>query len=134
MRGHAFAAAAAVELFDVKASGQSHNGARTSAWLFRKTAHYEDMGDAAKYLDLAVRLRGLLASAVDEDYAQASETLAGYRKTLASPTTPGQTWARLLTSFLMPEHVDWVEEDFALLSRSHLCVADGRFAHDGAAG
>ena len=120
MRGLAFAAAAAVELFDVKASGQPHNGARKSAWLSRKTGHYEDMGDAAKYLDLAVRLRGHLASAVDEDYAQASETLARYRKTLASPATPGQTWARLLTSFLMPEHVDWVEEDFAILSRSHL--------------
>jgi hypothetical protein len=119
-RGHAFAAAAAVELFDVKASGQLHNGARTSACLSRKTGHYEDMGDAAKCLDLAIRLRAHLASAADEDYEQASETLMGSRKTLANPTTPGQTWARLLTSFLMPEHVDWVEDDFALLSRSNL--------------
>jgi len=119
-RGHAFAAAAAVELFDVKAAGRLHQGVRSSAWLSRKTEHYEDIGEAAKYLDLAVRLREHLASAADEDYEQSSETLAGYRRTLTNPTTPGHAWARLLTSFLMPDHVDWVEEDFALLSRSHL--------------
>lgn len=119
-RGHAFAAAAAVELFGVNASGRQHDGVRTLAFLSRKTEHYEDMGEAAKYLYLAVRLREHLASAADEDHEQVSETLAGYRKTLANPATPGQVWARLLTSFLIPEHADWVEEDFALLSRSHL--------------
>ncbi|MEY9864448.1 hypothetical protein ABH935_010107 [Catenulispora sp. GAS73] len=121
-RGHAFAAAAAVELFGVKASGDYHKGSRTSAWLYRKHAAYEDMSESAKYFDLAVHLRRLLASAGEEDYAQAAETLAGQRISLATPTTTGTAWSRILTSFLMPEHVDWVEDDFALLARAHLAL------------
>ena len=119
-RGHAFAAAAAVELFGVKASGDYHKGSRTSAWLYRKHAAYGDMPESAASFDLAIHLRRRLASAGEEEYAQAAETLAGQRISLASPTTTGTAWSRILTSFLMPEHVDWVEDDFALLPRAYL--------------
>jgi hypothetical protein len=122
MRGHAFAAAAAVELFGVKASGDYHNGSRTSAWLYRKHAAYEDTSESGAYFGLAIHLRRRLASAGEEEYAQAAETLAGYRVSLATPTTTGTAWSRILTSFLMPEHVDWVEDDFALLVRAHLAL------------
>ncbi|WP_194912282.1 DUF4132 domain-containing protein [Catenulispora rubra] len=122
-RGHAFAAAAAVELFGVKAAGDNHKGSRTSAWLYRKHAAYEDMTESAKYFHLAIHLRRRLAAAAgEEDYAQAAETLAAQRIPLANPKTTGTAWSRILTSFLMPEHVDWVEDDFALLERAHLAL------------
>ena len=121
-RGLAFATAATVELFGVKAAGANSNGARTSAWLYRKRTGYEDMSESAAYFDFAVHLRRRLAPAADEDYAQAAETLAAYRISLANPTTNGTTWARILTSFLMPEHTDWVENDFPLLGHAHLAL------------
>ncbi|ACU69341.1 WGR domain-containing protein [Catenulispora acidiphila DSM 44928] len=113
-RGLAFAAAAAVELFGVKTSGRTSKGEQASAWLCRKDGAYEDIPHG-----IAVRVRQHLASAGEQDYAEVADVLARYRLSLASPTTSGQVLSRMLTSFLTPENVDWVESDFAFVSRAH---------------
>ncbi|MEY9903899.1 hypothetical protein ABIA35_000105 [Catenulispora sp. MAP12-49] len=116
VRGLAFAAAATVELQGVRASGAYRLGARIQPCLSRRdTVAYQDLSDSSKCFDLAVRLRQHLAVAGEEDYTQASETLAGYRASLANPTGIAAVRQRVLTSFLLPEHEDWVEADFAFL-------------------
>ncbi|WP_433330206.1 DUF4132 domain-containing protein [Spirillospora sp. CA-294931] len=58
-------------------------------------------GYPSRELDVASRLRALLAQAGDADYAEAVERLAGYRR------TPSE---RLLVSYLVPGEREWVDE------------------------
>ncbi|MEV4000813.1 DUF4132 domain-containing protein [Actinomadura sp. NPDC049753] len=61
------------------------------------------------------RLRGILATASDEEYREAVDLLAGHRRTRVQ---------RMAVSFLVPDRHDWVEECLA----APLHYGDGRFS------
>lgn len=116
-RGIAFATAATLELYGVKVAGENYGKEKRPAWLSRMPAgtHYYNKLYPTAYFVVAARLRRHLVAAGESDYAQACEVLADYRKSLAIPTSAGAVWARMVSSFLMPEQTSWVEEDFALI-------------------
>ncbi|GAB2539887.1 hypothetical protein GCM10027167_50870 [Nocardia heshunensis] len=69
--------------------------------------------------DISRRIRAHLAFAPEPMYRQAAAHLAGVRTRLDT------VWARLATSYLMPERQDWVDADLALegLSRYNHSVS-----------
>lgn len=116
-RGTAFATAATLELYRVKASGRTFGKEKRPVWLGHMPAgnDYYTRIYPTTYFDVPARLRRRLAAAGESDYAQACEVIADYRKPLTTPATAGGVWARMVTSFLTPEQTSWVEDDFALI-------------------
>ncbi|GAB2946359.1 hypothetical protein GCM10027280_38950 [Micromonospora polyrhachis] len=96
--------------FAVRATGEmSRLVADGALWVIDPAPekNYERLwrgDDLADLVAVARVLRSLLAVASDSEYRWACETLAGYR------TTPV---GRILTSFLVPTQVAWVDEDCA---------------------
>ena len=106
--GYGFAAAATVELAGLALRGTSGAyGDEVGVVRISKAGHRD------RYLPhwfvIAVRLRTLLASATDEGHAAAEAALSNYR----------EGWLpehRALTSFLLPDRLDWVADDCATAS------------------
>ncbi|GAA1949305.1 DUF4132 domain-containing protein [Catenulispora subtropica] len=117
-RGIAFATAAAVELFGVGVCASFATGRRGDRCLRRRSGVYGFLQDSAIRFALAARLRQHLAAASDADYAQATEILTDYRASLpARDLATGHQYG--LTSFLMPEHADWVDAELAAFVWNH---------------
>ncbi|NUR29256.1 MAG: DUF4132 domain-containing protein [Catenulispora sp.] len=109
-RGLVFATEAAVELFGLAVSAGFTGTRLGEPHLNRRTGDYALLQHADVKFALAVRLRQHLASASDDDYAMAREVLQNFRAD-PSPRHRGTVHQRMLTSFLLPEHTDWVDED-----------------------
>ncbi|MFF2557080.1 hypothetical protein ACFVUS_39200 [Nocardia sp. NPDC058058] len=103
--GLAFAAAAAV-----------HRSGMTARQVYpdtgQRTMALEPLDPAAGGVggrgDVAEQLRAIVAAAPEADHREVVQRLALLR------SEPGTDWARLTTSYLLPEQQDWVEVDLAL--------------------
>jgi hypothetical protein len=111
--GLPFAVRAAGEAFRLIESGALWTVPAQDGETFERFWRGDDFQRAVA---VARRLRRRLAAASDEDYAEAAGILAGLR-----------TWpcGRILASYLIPDRVDWVDEDCAEVATWH---ASGRAA------
>jgi hypothetical protein len=112
-RGVVFATAATLELSGIAAS-QVTDGANvaTSVHLHRETWSWQSLKTCEIRFEIAVRLRRHLAAASAADYAAACDVIAEYRAGTPDRAA-AKDWQRLITSFLVPERTEWVDEDVA---------------------
>ncbi|QLY33066.1 DUF4132 domain-containing protein [Nocardia huaxiensis] len=103
--GVTFAAEAAVWQRAVSVQPARPQQGRMTAWL-RAAAPGELV--ITGYDHAALRVRAILADASESAYRTAVQRLSELR------SDPGTVWARLATSYLVPERQDWVDADLAL--------------------